>query len=688
MTVRAKTAVGHLLTPSSSSIVSTSSARRRLATTLAALLLLAACDATAPEEAQPDPPAPPTTKPDYGALRWTPTHGPYGGRITGFASLPEGGLFASTAFAGVFRASDEGKRWTASNEGLPTLPQYVGQDVALVSVAASGNDLFVATEDDGVYRSTDGGARWEPASSGIGDPRYAVTLAAGPQGTLLFSTYFGGLYRSTNHGATWHSVGKEVTGTYNTDRAEHLALSPDGTAYASNRSRVFRSDDGGSTWAYVSSVRVGSHTSTVSGLAVAPDGALLAVTHDGPIRSTDRGETWIEIPSLPESSRTFAFHGTAWAAGSSNEVYLSENSGRTWTSISAGLEAVSITAIAFDERGQVFVGTYEHGLWRYDGGKHRWLQVGVPNAAVGSIAQEGSALYAGSNRGLFRLLDDGSWERLLEGYVRAVAVDEGGQLLAGKGGYGYSGDLVRSTDGGQTWTETGIDANVLLAHDGFLYAGSEPGFDQDGGVYRSEDDGASWMQTASGLEHSVVFDLAFDEEGTLLAATGGGLYALELGGGQWVPLDPGPGSHRVWSVAVTPEGALFAGLSGRVIRSTDAGQSWETVLEVEGADFKALCVDGQGGIFAGADTFMFRSPSNLPNGVYVSSDGGNSWSRTIEGLGQREILALHATPDGHIYAGTRHLRALPRKLLADPNLALLAAGYEFVLAERRTTALK
>ena len=627
--------------------------RNRLTTALASLLfLLAACDATAPEVVPPpDPPTLPVTRPDYGALRWTSTHGPYGGRITGFALHSEGGLVTSTAFAGFFRSLDGGNRWAALNESLPTRP-YQGQDVALVGVAVSEDVLFVATKDNGVYRSEDGGAHWEPASSGVGDPRSAVDLAAGPQGVLLLSTYFGGLYHSTNYGATWHSVGKEITSPYypdshvNPSRAEHLAFSPDGTAYASSGTRVFRSDDGGGTWVRVSSAVVGPSVSDVLGLAVAPDGTLLAGTYDGPIRSEDRGETWTEIASLPENSRTFAFHDATWAAASKNEVHLSEDGGKTWISTGAGLEAVSVTALAFDEAGQMFVGTYRRGLWRYDLGKQRWLQVGVPNAAVGSIAQDGSAMYAGSGGGLFRLSGDGSWDQLLEAPVRAVVVGEDGQLLVGKGG--YSEGLVRSTDGGQTWTGTSIEASVLLAYEDLLYAGAEPDFNQEGGVYRSEDGGASWTQVASGLERSTVFDLAISKDGTLLAGAGWGLYTLEPGDEQWaaLDLDLGPGIYRVWSVAVGPGGALLAGLSGRVIRSTDAGQSWETILEVKGANFMALCVDGRGGLFAGANALAPR------NGVYVSADGGDSWSRTIEGLGQRNVLALHATPDGRLYAGT------------------------------------
>ena len=133
--------------------------------------------------------------------------------ITALAIDPQS---PSTLYAGgsgaIFKSTDAGTTWTASNTGLPSNPNWMNallidpQNPSTVYVGTSGVSLDVQCGipcggfNDGVFKSTDAGATWTAVNSGLTtthvsslaiDPQNPNRLYAGTLGGGVFAITFG-----------------------------------------------------------------------------------------------------------------------------------------------------------------------------------------------------------------------------------------------------------------------------------------------------------------------------------------------------------------------------------------------------------------------------------------------------------------------------------------------------------------
>jgi len=237
---------------------------------------------------------------------------------------------------------------------------------------------------------------------------------------------------------------------------------------------------------------------------------------------------------------------------------------------------------------------------------------------------------------------------------------------------GTPGGVFKSTDGGTSWSASGLVNISALAIDPLtpttLYAGSSV----LGGVFKSTDGGVSWNATGSLPGAVFVFDPLTPT--TLYAGTVGAspdylgdLYKSTDGGASWSPAGLfstfvsdfcGP-CGGVSALAITPltilgvtveftsyyiDGWVYLALPSGVIQSTDGGANWNaTGLTGVGAVL-TLAIDPLTPTtrYAGTD-----------GAVYKSSDGGTSWNATgLTGVGGVAALAIDPLTPTVLYAGT------------------------------------
>ena len=175
-------------------------------------------------------------------------------------------------------------------------------------ISGDGNLLIHGTDVGGVWRSTNGGAMWEPSRRGL-KPRGAWAVAIDPNnssrvlivGGHAYGSYRG-LWMSTNAGADWFPVNQancgggpkwqvawdpgSFDGTKSTRAYWSQARSDDPGDYGltspqSGNGNLYRSTDGGLTWAAVQT----SATYGNSYLAVHPTSGRLYV--GAPVREVD-----------------------------------------------------------------------------------------------------------------------------------------------------------------------------------------------------------------------------------------------------------------------------------------------------------------------------------------------------------------------------------------------------------------
>ena len=308
-----------------------------------------------------------------------------------------------------------------------------------------------------------------------------------------------------------------------------------------------------------------------------------------------------------------------------------------------------ILSMAFDpgDSRVVYLGSAGGGPWKSTDGGVSWRPIGdnLPTLAVGAIA-------------------------VAPNHPNIIVMGTGEPTVASDAIYGLG--ILRSTDGGSTWSPTSVATNPDSARGGFaaiaanartgvmLAAGRE-------GLLRSTDDGATWITIQStGFWTDVQWrpgsvDTAYAamESGGLFMSVNGGLSFAHLSNG----LPPDASMAGLAKIAVSPSNPdyVYAGLSAAgtfsllgFYRSVDAGATW--TLRANAPDL----YNGQGFY----NNTLIVDPTNpdrlFAGGVFLlrSADGGATWDPVgynvhadhhAIGLGPDPVPKLWVGTDGGVY---------------------------------------
>jgi photosystem II stability/assembly factor-like uncharacterized protein len=224
------------------------------------------------------------------------------------------------------------------------------------------------------------------------------------------------------------------------------------------------------------------------------------------------------------------------------------------------------------------------------------------------------------------------------GRINCIAFDPGNSSVIYIGSAG--GGVWKTTNGGTSWTALtdfvgSLGASDILvdpANPNTLYLATGDGDGRDSpsiGVLKSTDGGASWSATGLNWVRS---DLRYIRRlvkngSRILAATSVGVYYSDDAGASWTissltancfDLEQMPGSAGTfYATAVT-------GTTGEIYRSTDNGATWSSVRSLTGTNRIAIAVSPANANFVCA-VFSKSSDSGF-NGFHASTDGGTSWT--------------------------------------------------------------
>ena len=289
------------------------------------------------------------------------------------------------------------------------------------------------------------------------------------------------------------------------------------------------------------------------------------------------------------------------------------------------------------------------------------------NLAITALVQDPvnpQVMYFGTGEGFFNsdaVRGDGIWKTTDGGatwaqlastdgqndfqYVNRLAIHPGtGAILAAcRSIYINRGGIMRSTDGGTTWTRTlagstGLywAADVQVAANGDIYASI--GINFTDGVYKSTDGGVTWTQVlvAAANEQRIEIALAPSDANYVYLLIEGASNAISRvlrstnAGGAWTTITPG----AVWSdqctapVADFTRGQAFYDLCAAVdpndetrlyiggidiLLSEDAGATWSQVTQ---------WADCNGTEDVHADQHILRFAPGSSSVLYAGNDGG------------------------------------------------------------------
>ena len=321
--------------------------------------------------------------------------------------------------------------------------------LALGTSLEAASTIYVAT-DLGPYKSTDSGATWAQlivkvsnplAQSGPPDVQVIAVDPLDPS-TVYFDGGGGAFYASTDGGQTWSAlvlVGYTLVGG--------LAIDPVKTnviyslANPTNGENVIlKSTDAGATWAPTTQIQGPSGAIHVVQITTDSStyGVLYAVGEERIFKTTDFGNTWSQIAS--HASTEAAIQGVYPDPSHSQVLYAASSA--------ANCGGPPNEAVC--------------GLLKTSNGGATWAQLsGLASNTVFSVAFDTSS----------------------------------GAIYAGAVVTGLGVTVVKSTDGGNTWTpvynqfNAGSDGTMLVAVDPNI---NSTVYALGGGFWTSTDSGASW----------------------------------------------------------------------------------------------------------------------------------------------------------------------------------------------------
>ena len=380
---------------------------------------------------------------------------------------------------------------------------------------------------------------------------------------------------------------------------------------------------------------------------------LYAATGIGVFKSSDAGVSWArktvglgapfvtDLALDPTVPSTLYVGTAAYNVGTVAGVYKSVDGGEHWAASSTGISATtSISALVIDpvSPSVLYAGSSGGGIFRSTDAAATWTPIngGLLDLSIQTLTIDPTSpntLFAGSIHSLFRSTNGGAvWQRVYdvgqEG-VFTIRIDprSASTLYAGIMYYGPlpdplppPGGVIKSTDGGTTWSRLGnglpnLGVRALAISPGppaTIYAGT-----WGTGVYVSRDEGATWSALIAGPITSDVYSLEFDRSGTLYAGTFRGAFRLVPLGGTCASgpdsLCLGDGRFRI----VVEWRATSLGASGRgqsVAVSADSGHFW--FFDPRAVELTVKVVDGRA--FNGKFWFFYGALSDVEYTIGVT----------------------------------------------------------------------
>lgn len=323
-------------------------------------------------------------------------------------------------------------------------------------------------------------------------------------------------------------------------------------------------------------------------------------------RTTDGGTNWEELPIL--GSVYFMEFSTPdfGVAGGNVEAYVSRDGGLSWTPSPEGMKQFSFADA------QTGLGASTSGVYRTTDGGTTFLPV-LSGAATAVDFLSASVAVGIVDGNFVRSIDAGAtWSTgaNAEGRNRLFIISSDILIAWGRGGTfpDYDDRIFRSVDGGISWTDLGevIPSDAFAAPMTFSSpaSGIVVASDGEGNLHRSANAGLTWTRTFS---------------------------------------TPGPRTGFLGNGAPRFDSAQtgYYGLSeGLVLRSTDAGASWEQISSGSGATINAMDRFANGDMIAAGESGRVLTRSADSETWLVRTSLGTTALEAVQVIGTQQVVAV------------------------------------------------
>ena len=469
-----------------------------------------------------------------------------------------------------YRSRDGGRTWTDF--------RVPNQDVYLIAVHPQNPDIVWAAGAGQNYhlsRTDDGGRTWKGIGKGLEQRVTVLVAAGGAQPVLYAATGFNNFFKSTDNGETFTPIPSPVSGTRRIMRLKFAPGTPP-TMWLTTDAGLFKSTDG-QQWTPADH---GTGRYLVTGLAFdprEPNAIVAAVAGAGVYRTADGGSTWAvsnaglgagwieELYAQPAAATVIAKTGAG--------TFLRERSG-AWTELGApfvtGDKEVDLPGFLFEGSSGAIWAHDSADLWRSADGGSKFAAVdykrsrGVDSVGFRSLAQHPQNP---------KVLWAGNWTGRSEGT-----------------------SVYKSIDGGREWRPSGkglpTEAVTLLrtgaAEQVIALSGRRA-------LYATSDGGASWAAIGRGLPDADVVQVTIDpsQPSRVFAVAGNSLFVSTDRGAAFAKVGGTVEKERIRALAAAPDGTVFAGSFRGIFATRDAGTTWTALTgSLPNTDVRAIAIGG------------------------------------------------------------------------------------------------
>lgn len=553
----------------------------------------------------------------FGQVFWQQTNGPEGGNSYQIAKAPNGDLYSAAGQNGIYKSTNNGVTWLKLSWNETSLDFIQCYYIFVANngyIYASGGGVLsggVQQWNQAIFRSIDNGSTWtKVATTG---PTRVRNFTETSNGYIFASRYYdsnsgerGGVYRSTNNGANWNLSLLSDPGI---SGISYVSADNNGNVYATEREfsqyKFWKSTDYGVNWT--------SSTNFQADIV------------------------------LVKKSNSYVF------ASKSTGVYLSTNSGVTFTNISSASFS-GCDKIWIDSEENVYA-SLSNQLYKSTNNGTTWqnLSFSFPMGLNDLLPLPGNLFYAAvdNNFVLITTNNGNNWIKSESGVfnsnITGLSTSRTGHIYALREGLG----LYKSTNNGESWQTVNTPTTSLSlvctdsSNNVFIGTGSV--------LYRSTDEGINWIQSGAGLPSADIRILTTGNDKNLYlqtSDTANGMYRSSNNGTTWSSIGL---PYKITAIAVNSAGHIYAAqnlinnpsqqFNHNLYLSTNNGTNWNLVRNATG-NITAIAVNQLTG-----NVFI----SVTSTGYFRSTNNGTNWFNINNGINNLTYSGIYTSSNGNVY---------------------------------------
>ncbi|MBN1561035.1 VCBS repeat-containing protein [candidate division KSB1 bacterium] len=371
----------------------------------------------------------------------------------------------------------------------------------------------------------------------------------------------------------------------------------------------------------------GPYGGLVHPLAIDENDQLYAVFNNTLSTSTDQGRTWREIFANTATFR-LGLDSYLYAESLDSGLYFSQDRGATWTLLPATIDHLTLDKMAVARDGTLFFADGDQLYVSFDRAL-RWTPAAssIKGNASFVCVSELDHLYVFGNEKLFFADNNPDSLKLVlqaDDTIQTVLENSRGDIFVSVAG-NTLGSILKSTDGGGTWTRTSLPFAQSLheSPQGWLLGASAA---RPGNSFISTNGGASWNAVNINMP---IYSFVVSTNGKIYAASDG-LFVSNNSGGSFTNISPS--SAAVFRVISDAKDRLFCitGIDKRYSRFwyADAGAtSWTEIDKKNTLGQPLTFFDAR---FVADDRLWlllgYGADAVSMCKLYESRDGGRTWS--------------------------------------------------------------